>query len=479
MNLETIGITIVPPAIRQIFPGGTMAKRNSHIWQPGPTGWLLALAAVVITACGGGSGGSGGIIPTPPPTPSTAHQWTWINGSKTVGATGVYTTLGTPSATNVPSARGGAVSWADKSGNLWLFGGQGNGSNNGDLNDLWEFSPTNKTWTWVSGSDTTGASGVYGSPGIPSPSNVPGARNGAVSWTDKKGNFWLFGGQGFGAAGSGGDLDDLWEFSPTTTEWTAWVSSNGNVGARTSAVSWTDSNGNFWLFGGDSTNGPHNDLWIYSPANNTWTWESGSNTPWATGVYGTLGTPSATNIPGSRHQWAASWIDGSSNLWLFGGQHSLAMGGNYNDLWEFTPATKAWTWVSGSDTTGASGVYGILGTPSLTNVPGARTSAVSWTDSNGNFWLFGGSNYSAGMLNDLWEFNPTNKMWTWMGGSSSIGASGIYGTLGTPSTGNVPGARAGAVSWVDTSGNFWLFGGGGLDGAGGGGVLNDLWHYEP
>jgi len=476
-----------------------VARNNFHLRPTGPAIWLLTLVVVSITACGGGGGGSAPTpTPTPTPTPSTANEWTWESGSNTAWATGVYTTLGSPSTTNVPSARGGAVSWADKSGNLWLFGGQGNGSNNGDLNDQWEYSPTNKTWTWVSGSYTTGANGIYGTLGTSSNGNVPGARNSAVSWTDKSGNLWLFGGQGFASTGSG-NLNDLWRFTPATQTWT-WMSGSDTAGAsgvygtlgtpstsnfpgaRNWAVSWADASGNFWLFGGSGTGGPLNDLWVYSPTNSTWTWESGSDAPWASGVYGTLGTASTANVPGSREQWAASWIDGDGNLWLFGGEYTLSSGEYFNDLWEFTPATKAWTWVSGSNTFNAIGVYGLLGTPSLTNVPGARASAVSWTDNSGNFWLFGGSLYSGaseGNLNDLWEFSPTTKLWTWVGGSSAENANGVYGSLGSPSTSNVPGARSGAISWTDASGNFWLFGGAGEAGSGSGGALNDLWRYQP
>ncbi len=38
-------------------------------------------------------------------------------------------------------------------------------------------------------------------------------------------------------------------------------------------------------------------------------------------------------------------------------------------------------------------------------------------------WLFGGfgidSTGESGLLNDLWEFNPSTLEWTWMGGSSN------------------------------------------------------------
>jgi hypothetical protein len=38
-------------------------------------------------------------------------------------------------------------------------------------------------------------------------------------------------------------------------------------------------------------------------------------------------------------------------------------------------------------------------------------------------------------------------------------ASGVYGTQGTAAASNVPGARYSASSWIDSSGNLWLFGG--------------------
>ena len=40
-----------------------------------------------------------------------------------------------------------------------------------------------------------------------------------------------------------------------------------------------------------------------------------------------------------------------------------------------------------------------------------------------------------------------------------------------------PGAREEAVGWVDTSGNFWLFGGFGFDSSDVQADLNDLWRF--
>src|ERR1039458_4944421 len=51
-----------------------------------------------------------------------------MGGSNIHGQSGVYGTLGTASAANIPGSREDAMSWTDKSGNLWLFGGAGTDS---------------------------------------------------------------------------------------------------------------------------------------------------------------------------------------------------------------------------------------------------------------------------------------------------------------------------------------------------------------
>ena len=317
-------------------------------------------------------------------------------------------------------------------------------------------------WTWMGGSSTVGSvnggqSGVYGTMGTAASTNIPGGRYFAMSWSDTSSNLWLFGGAGFDSTGTSGTLNDLWRFDPE-------LGSNGE-----------------------------------------WTWMSGSSTVPAQahgqpGVYGTLGTATSTNIPGG-HVGSASWIDASGNLWLFGGSgfDSTGTEGYLNDLWKFDPEVGSngeWTWMGGSSTVGSvnsgpSGVYGTLGTATSANNPGGRYKAVSWTDASGNFWLFGGNGYDStgmlGELNDLWKFDPklgTNGEWMWMGGSSTVGSVnggqlGVYGALGTAASTNIPGGRASAVSWSDSSGNLWLFGGSGYDSTGTAGELNDLWMFSP
>jgi N-acetylneuraminic acid mutarotase len=102
-------------------------------------------------------------------------------------------------------------------------------------------------------------------------------------------------------------------------------------------------------------------------------------------------------------------------------------------------------------------------------------------DSSGNLWLFGGYGFdSAGnidWLNDLWKYNGTN--WMWVSGANTVNQSGSYGTEGVAAAGNIPGAREYSVSWTDSSGNLWIFGGNGFDSAGNQGYLNDLWRFQP
>jgi hypothetical protein len=68
-----------------------------------------------------------------------------------------------------------------------------------------------------------------------------------------------------------------------------------------------------------------------------------------------------------------------------------------------------------------------------------------------------------------------------VGGANAnrVNGSGIYGTAGADAPGNEPGGRNSVGSWVDASGNLWLFGGNGYDSTGALGYLNDLWEYTP
>jgi N-acetylneuraminic acid mutarotase len=425
---------------------------------------------------------AGAVLPAGGQT-TAPNEWTWVGGSNTGSPQcnsclpGVYGTLGVFAAGNIPNGRWASVSWNDRKGNFWLFGGVGSTVDDDSLkyNDLWEFNPSTNEWAWMSGSSTGSQSGVYGTLGTPSTENVPGSREDASGWTDDEGNLWLFGGYGDDAGGTNGILNDLWEFKPSTSEWT-WMSGSGTVG------------------------------------NSCFTSDSGETICAQPSVYGTLGTPAAGNTPGSR-EGAITWTDNKGNLWLFGGwsyDTTAQVQYYFDELWEYNPSTNQWAWMSGSSTRdgsacidnvnlyyltcGEPGVYGTVGTPAAGNIPGGRASAGKWTDSQGNFWLFSGSGFDVngnfGDPNDLWEFNPSTVQWTWMGGNNTIppcddydcSGPAVYGTLGTPATGNIPLGRDHSVTWADSSGNLWLFGGGGED------IpipriivewMDDLWEFNP
>ncbi len=327
-------------------------------------------------------------------------------------------------------------------------------------------------WTWIDGTKTAGtiAAPQYGSfpaaapTTLPNPfTNTPGARYGAAGWTDKGGNLWLFGGDG-------------WELQGGTPQ--------------------------------DTLNAPMNDLWVCVMIGGDYCqWQlQGAYDPTVVtppppaqpttvgkviianaqreGQGGAYVSPGSAGTPAAR-LGASTWTDTTGNLWLFGGSN----GSNYrNDLWEFnasalsadfTATAGQWTWVSGSSAVDQNGVY----PPTANPYPGARTNAVSWTDASGNFWLFGGFGKDGagtlGFLNDLWEY--TGGTWTFISGSSLANQIGIYGTPGVASGTNAPGGRQEAVGWADAAGNLWLFAGEGEDGINpptANGILDDLWVYN-
>ena len=370
---------------------------------------------------------------------------------------------------------------------LALAGCGGGGGGGGNANNI---------WTWLFGSNTIDQIGTYGTKGVPDVANVPGARNGAVSWAISNGDFYLFGGKGLDETGAFvGELNDLWRFDGFRWTWISGASTaleagvygiqgtpdaNNVPGARFLSASWRDSNDNLWLFGGSgeddfSNAGYLNDLWRFD--GNEWTWISGSNLRDQLGIYGIQGIPDANNVPGAR-QGAAAWIDSNDNLWLFGGFGYDSLGNLrwLNDLWRFDGTE--WTWISGSNTGNQTGVYGTKGAANPANVPGARQNSISWIDAGDNLWLFGGEGFGSvgfGFLNGLWRFD--GNQWTWVSGSNIVDQPGIYGTQGTPDANNVPGAREQAVAWIDGNNNIRLFGGQGYDSANTG-LLNDIWRFD-
>lgn len=435
------------------------------------------------------------------------QEWTWINGPNTYGSYGVYGTQGVASISNMPGAREGGASWTDNSGNLWLFGGNGNSSSTyGKLNDLWKWNPTTSQWTWVAGPNAVNQNAVYGTKGTPSSSNLPGARSYPVTWTDNSGHLWMFGGWGYDGSGNVNDLNDLWRYNISTNEWT-WMSgtnltqqngvygtmgvaSSTNIpGARRHHSGWKDASGNLWLFGGlglpasGGVSNMLNDLWKYDIAGNTWTWVKGTDLISQVGIYGTQGVSNGANMPGTRYG-VSTWTDNSGNLWLFGGTgYGAAALGNLNDVWKFNVSTGQWTWMKGSDLASQPSVFGIQTAPSASATPGGRYFCASWPDTYGNLFIQGGYGVSTNTassqnLNDVWKFDVSTNQWSWIRGSATEIA-GNYGTQGITATSNDPGSGYVRMNWKDNSGNFWLFGGNAYDVNAAYSIMGDMWKMNP
>jgi hypothetical protein len=411
----------------------------------------LFLTTLIVAACGGGGGGS-----APPPggggggggatTYSVSVTVTGLAGSALVlqdnGASNLTVSSGTTASftTKLASGAAYAVTVLTQPTGLKCTVASGAGTiAKSNVSVAVSCAPLVDYWTWIGGSNVVNAPAHYGTQGTPNAANTPGARVFASTWTDAAGNLWLFGG-GQDSTGTVETLGDLWQYS-----------------------------------GGQ------------------WTFVSGSSTANTTGVYGTLGTGAPGNQPGARTS-AATWVDAAGNLWMFGGfgfddgTHTTSGASStvvLNDLWEFDGTN--WTWMGGSSAGLAPGAYGTQGTASSANVPGARSSASTWFDSaSGTLWLFGGYGVdmtgTSGLLNDLWSYSGGN--WTWVTGSNASTATGnsnaVYGTLGSPATGNTPGARYVSSSWIDSTGTLWLFGGN-LNAT----VshiepcINDLWKFTP
>ncbi|NHI91836.1 MAG: galactose oxidase [Candidatus Lokiarchaeota archaeon] len=299
----------------------------------------------------------------------------------------------------------------------------GNSSGNSSISNCENVTiePPHNSWTWISGSNSVNQLGVYGEKGVTDGNNIPGGRDRSTSSVAPDGSFWLF----------GGDIDSI-----------------------------------HYL----------NDLWKFDGEN--WMWVSGSSSYYQTGVYNQKGVANASNCPGARAD-SISWITPDGSFWLFGGVgNCVNASGLLNDLWKFDGAN--WTWMSGSDYINQKGYYGEKGVADAINVPGARSSSISWIDQNGSLWLFGGYGYNndtSGRLGDLWRYNITDGQWTWISGSYSLNTLGIYGQKGIADSSNVPGARERSISWVDGNSSLWLFGGNGFNNLSYG-RLNDLWRYN-
>jgi len=329
------------------------------------------------------------------------QQWAFIRGS---GVGAIYGVKGIPNPLNTPGARSlTTLTWADTTGNLWLFGGLYAQI----YSDLWKFDVNTLEWTWVSGSNLPNDYGYFGVQGIPSIINYPSARSETnISWVDSStNNLWCFGGL---LANTSQSSHDLWKYDIATNEWT-WMKGDtifsnpvfgtkgipdpvNSPGSRAAHAKWTSNNGNFWLHGGQRFWPPteFNDVWKYDISNNCWTWSNGYNN---TNIGFASGNCSedTSNVPPVVFENKFNWKDKCGNFWML----SLK-----NLMWEFSPVSETWNLTGGTYNLTMPIHYGIKGIPDPANHPGISGGSETWTDNTGIFW------YIDRVSGTMWKFEP-------------------------------------------------------------------------
>jgi gliding motility-associated-like protein len=417
--------------------------------------------------------------------------WTWISGSPVGNPPANYGAQGVPFPSNTPPGLYECAEWTDLNGNFWIHGGLTSQAATIE-NCLWKYDPATGIWTWMKGASTAGSAGVYGVQGVPSPANYPSGRSYApISWTDANGDFWLYGGVGFDINGTQGNLQDLWRYTVATNEWT-WMAGPDTVdglpnhgtilvpaitnvphGTQESASNWVDATGKLWMYCGTWAD----DMWMYDPATNLWTWMSGQNVSPVPTNFGTLGVTSPTNTPGNR--WVFNkWTDQQGNFWIYSGFQDNGFAG---DMWMYNPNTLLWTWMAGDSSyvPNLLDVVGNLGTFSQQCVPGSNHPPVAledracWTDACGRFWSASGANY-LGLFNTMWFFDPQTLQFTWVTGSLTPNDPGNFGLQNVPAPTNIPPGLGGKHAFKTANGDLWMFGGTNVNGD----CYNTFWRYQ-
>ena len=175
-----------------------------------------------------------------------------------------------------------------------------------------------------------------------------------------------------------------------------------------------------------------------------------------------------------------NWADGIGNLYLWGGYNSDSAI-SFSDVWKYNTCDNEWTLVAGDTTINSPGNYTSYCTYSGSSGPASRYEhkAPMTLGYKSAFYTFGGYYFASineGVLNDLWQFDNQLMQWKWISGNNNPFDAGNYGALEVASASNLPPARFGQCSWVDSSGVFWMWGG---RGGSAWGQLNDMWMFVP
>jgi MYXO-CTERM domain-containing protein len=363
---------------------------------------------------------------------------------------------------NHPSGRGqlGMV-YEESTKKILLFGGglakpvaESNGNPHPDpapisasLDDTWEYDPAQRTWAALS------------------PSTKPSVRHDfGMVWDSSRNKVVLFGGLQADIVGATGvPKRDTWEWDPAQATWTERSGSATKPSQRFGhALAFDDNRKKMVLFGGVDivSNGPINDLWEWEPTTADWTMRlSGTESGAPTGrSYASLisdasrsrlimiggevalnsnndnGTPVANQVwemdpagptftektvpqdgPKGRLSPAIAYDPVAEKVYMFGGAADNGGGGTTpaNDFWEWNGAT--WTAVQAD------------------SPPAARANAAMAYDPARRSLILYGGYVMEGKDTDTWEWSSSNRTWTKLaakGGPGSLIGPGMVTDLG-------------------------------------------------
>ncbi|MBA3660612.1 MAG: hypothetical protein H0W64_02695 [Gammaproteobacteria bacterium] len=204
----------------------------------------------------------------------------------------------------------------------------------------------------------------------------------------------LFGGVHYGKSFSNlVTFDDLWAYSPDQNTWTQIQPANEGPQGRGGASVWLDNN-LMYVFGGvkDFTH-MLNDLWVYDLQNNTWT---------------QLGEDNSINAPTGRYTCYNDTKAWNGKLYLYGGEGIGKKGFSItNDTWQYDIKTKTWTDITPSPENNVTparvqGSMAIIDNSLLLQGGDIKERSVKGC----------GSPFPENANDELWQFNLATKVWS-------------------------------------------------------------------
>ncbi len=260
----------------------------------------------------------------------------------------------------------------------------------GKTSDFWEFNSETNTWTQKAN---------FGG----------GDRWGGIAFS--------IGSKGYAGIGANSQLkNDFWEYDPPTNTWTQKTSYPGNGRLHCTAFM-ADNKG--YVVGGSATSTIGNEtkeLWEYDPLTDSWSQK--------------------TDFGGNVRDRAIGFTIYDKGYVGTGYHYDGSNPVNYNDFWQYDPATDSWIQIA--------------------NFPGSQRSyGVGFSFGNKGF---AGLGYASVPFTDLWMYDPDTDSWSQMAAFPAVGRLGSTGlTIGNS-------AYVGLGYFISGGSNVVY--------------LNDFWKYE-